>query len=444
VDTAERANPLEPAVGSAKPTTPESKEQRRVRVRNVVLFLLDTGTFMVALSLVDLTSVMPSLIDHLTRLPVFLGLLGAIQSACWLLPQLFVARLVAAQRRKLPVVLISTGISRLSWAILLVALLFDGRTSPSLTLAALYLSVGGFFLMDGVATLGWYDVIARAVPPTLRGRLFGLMSLSGIFALGGGLVVQRVLGNPSLPFPADYRLLVAGALILLGVGIIPLSMVVEPAGEATAAPEPFGSYLRRLPRLLKEMPSFGRLIGVQLLVGTAAMAVPFYAPYGVAGLGLPEATVGTFVIGGTLGSMLGGLSWGFLGDHGRKDLAVRALAGCALLAPVLPLGLREVGPALPPVAITVGLTGSLFFVGCSSRSGWVAYANYVIELARPSERPVLIGLMNTLSGLLAIGPPLGGLIAGWLGFEAAFLTAALFAAGGFVLSWGLVRPVGRG
>jgi MFS family permease len=430
LDSATPAATVESAAGG--------KNNRSVRRRNVLFFLLDTGTFFFASSLVDMSSVMTSLMSHLTTQPVFIGFIGSAQTACWLLPQLLVARVVAGRRRKLPIVILGTGLSRLSWLFLLAALVFPNVAGPDLTLVAAYLSIGLFFFLDGVAVLAWYDLIGRTVPSNVRGRMFGMMSLSGVFALAGGLVVRAVIGSAAFPFPSDYRLLVVLALIGFAIGIVPLWLVDEPEGASVPPPEPFGDYIRRLPLLLRDRPRFRRLVELQLLLGASALAVPFYAPFAVRNLGLPEADVGIFVVGTTLGSMAGGLAFGFLLDHGRKDLAVRAVAVFALVAPLLALALAFGRPPLLPVGYrTVVMSVAMFAVGCSTRSSWMVYANYVMDIASEPERPVLIGLMNTLSGSLAVMPPLGGLLAGLFGFEATFAFATIPAAAGFVLSLGL-------
>jgi MFS family permease len=418
---------------------PASERQKRptLRRRNVVFFLLDTGTFFFATSLLDMSSVMTSLLAHLTSEPVFIGFIGSAQTACWLLPQLLVARIVAGRRRKLPIVLLGTGLSRLGWLFLLAALEFPSVVSPGLTLGAAYLSIGLFFFLDGVAVLAWYDLISRAVPANVRGRMFGLMSFSGVFALGGGLVVRAVIGNPALPFPADYRLLVVVALIVMAIGMVPLALVDEPEGASVPPPEPFGDYLRRLPLLLRDRPPFRRVVQLQLLLGASALAVPFYVPFAVQRLGLPETNVGIFVVGTTLGTMVGGLAFGFLLDHGRKEIAVRSIGVFAVVAPTLALALAFGPLTIPALYRTIGVSAAMFAVGCSSRSSWMVYANYVMDIAHDRERPVLIGLMNTLSGSLAIMPPLGGLLAGLFGFEATFAVAAIPAAAGLVLSLGL-------
>jgi MFS family permease len=403
--------------------------------RNFICFTVDAAMFFFAISFVDMTSVMPSLLEHLTHQPVLIGVLGSVQTGSWLLPQFLAARIVAAQHRKQPIVIAATTISRLSWGLLILALIFYQQIGATVALVACYLSVGLFMFFDGVASLAWYDLIARAIAPTVRGRLFGSMSLSGgLFAVFGGLVVQRVVGNLALPFPTDYRLLAIVALTILTIGIIPLLLIVEPEGEVPPPPEPLSTYLRRLPSLVRNQPGFRHLVGVQLLVGASALAVPFYAPFAILSLKLPESTVGGFVVGVTLGAMVGGAAWGYLGDRRRKELAIRALATCGFLAPLVPLGLRLSTGALPAPVAGAAVAIAFFFVGCSIRAGWVAYANYVIEIADESERPVLIGLMNTLSGLLAVAPPIGGLLADWLGFEAAFAAAALCAGAGLALS----------
>jgi MFS-type transporter involved in bile tolerance (Atg22 family) len=393
---------------------------------------------MFALSLIDVSSVIPTLIVHLTPQPVFIGLLGTVQAACWLLPQLVVARTVAALPRKLPLVIIATSASRGGWLVLLAALLYPGEVPPAVTLVAAYITLALFWTFDGVSALAWFDVIARAVPSTLRGRMFGMMSLSGVFAVAGGFVVERVLGSIEFPYPSDFRFLIAIALVFFAIGIIPLLFVVEPPADGATPPaEPLGQYLRRLPGLLRDRRGFRRLVAIQLLVGMASLAVPFYAPFGVTGLGLAESSIGTFVIGLTIGSMVGGFVWGYLGDHGLKDAAIRWIALVGLLAPLLALALRFFASAMPQAIVQPLMVLSLFFVGCSTRSNWVAFSNYVMEISEPHERPILIGLMNTLNGSLAIAPPLGGLLAGWYGYEATFAVALLPIAAGLFLSFGL-------
>ncbi|HEX5415198.1 MAG TPA: MFS transporter [Chloroflexota bacterium] len=428
-------------VGGTAPTTtpPPPAINLSVSRRNVALFVADAAIFSFALSFLDLSSVMPTLLSHLTRLPLWFGLLGSIQTGCWLLPQIFVARLVGAQRRKLPIVILGTTLSRFSWLFLVVGLVFTNQIGPDLTLVCCYLAVAGFFLFDGVAILPWYDLLARAVPASLRGRLFGLLALgSGITATVGGIIVEHVVGNPSLPYPADYRLLAIAAVIILMLGVIPLALVKEAeTEEATPAAEPFKTYFRRLPSLLRQRPTFRRLVAIQILVGISAMATPFYAPFADLGLGIPESTVGAYIIGVTMGSMLGGMAWGWIGDHGPKEVPVRIVALAGGLAPLVPIILAFVARGLPPAILGPLLALSFFCVGCGVRSGWVAYANFVMEIATPADRPTLIGLMNTLSGFLAIVPPLGGLLAGWLGYEATFLAASLPALVGLGLSFAL-------
>jgi hypothetical protein len=409
-----------------------------VRRRNVIYLLLDTALFMFGLSLIDLTSVIPAFFGHLTNHPIFIGFLGTVQNGCWLLPQLVVARLVSGMSRKLPLVIFATGVSRCGWIIFLAALLYPGGLSPGLTMAAAYLSIAIFWTFDGVSVLAWFDVIARAVPAALRGRMFGLMALSSVFGIAGGLVVQRVLGSPDFPYPSDYRVLVSIALVFFAVGLIPLFLVVEPAPVSPPEPaEPFGRYLKRLPGILRDRPNFRRLVTVQLLLGMATVAIPFYAPFGVSRLGLPESTIGTLVIGLTVGSMAGGVVWGYLGDRGYKDAAIRLIAAVGLIAPLLALLLGVFAPELPAPVTTALLALCLFFVGGSARSNWVAFSSYVMEIGEARERPILIGLMNTLNSVLAIAPPLGGLLAGWAGYEATFVATLVPIAAGLVLSFGL-------
>jgi MFS family permease len=64
--------------------------------------------------------------------------------------------------------------------------------------------------------------------------------------------------------------------------------------------------------------------------------------------------------------------------------------------------------------------------------GW-PFFNWVLEHAREADRPVYIGMSNTLSALVMLAPTLGGWVAKTVSYPAVFALALCF---GFA-AWGL-------
>jgi MFS family permease len=72
-----------------------------------------------------------------------------------------------------------------------------------------------------------------------------------------------------------------------------------------------------------------------------------------------------------------------------------------------------------------GLFGLVFLLqGAYLAALGLSTTTLLLNLAPPGERSAAIGLTNTLAGLLAFSPVLGGYLADRLGFPALFLLAA--------------------
>jgi MFS family permease len=61
----------------------------------------------------------------------------------------------------------------------------------------------------------------------------------------------------------------------------------------------------------------------------------------------------------------------------------------------------------------------------------LGFLNYVLEIAPTGQRPVYIGLTNTLAGIIILYPFIGGALTEWTGYRIVFLLAAA----GVVAGW---------
>ena len=162
--------------------------------RNFWMNVGDGATFAFGVSMVSRYTVLPLFVSRLSANPLLLGVIPALFSLGWLLPQLFTAPLVSSLPRRLPFILKVTIAERLPFLVfgLVLALL------PGLPVWALLATCFGCYLVHtvsaGLAATAWQDMLARVVPAERWGRLFGMSS-----ALGGALgVVGALISGLSL------------------------------------------------------------------------------------------------------------------------------------------------------------------------------------------------------------------------------------------------------
>ncbi len=137
---------------------------------------------------------------------------------------------------------------------------------------------------------------------------------------------------------------------------------------------------------------------------------------------------------------MGSISLGVLserkGNHRVIQIATAAGALAPLVGLIFSLGGFRSGAAVPvlfaPVFLAMGVTGSAYALG---------YINYVMELGSSPQRPIYIGLFNTLSGVLVVLPILGGWLLEATSYSVIFGLTLGAMVGGWGLSWGLT---GRG
>jgi MFS family permease len=189
-------------------------------------------------------------------------------------------------------------------------------------------------------------------------------------------------------------------------------------------------YLPGLVRLMREDRTFLRVNASRLLIGFCGLASPFFAVFAIRELGVAEANIGLFAIAQTIGSALAGLLFGWIAERKGSHVVIRIVGGVYLLAPGLILAAGMVGGG---AAVTVALVaGAFLLLGLGDGSIMLGFMNYVLEIAPEGQRPIYIGLANTLAGAIVLYPFIGGAVADWVGYRIVFLLAlAGIAAGWF-------------
>jgi MFS family permease len=407
---------------------------------NLLAFIGDFVCFRVGTAFLDSTTVLPTLVRQLTASTLLVGLVSSTSGGLWMLPQLVMANYVTGKERQKRYLVIPALVGRpFTW--LLALLLFLGLGQHSLlTYVALILWVIVFWLCDGLASVPWFRLISKTIPPERRGRLFGqAQAVGGMLAVGAGFVVRHLLSHRGPPFPINYAwlFLLAGTAFLASVGLI--SAIREDPEPVVAARLPWGAYLPRLLALLRTDGSFRLVTLVRLLLGTGGMAAPFYILYVTEDIGLSQEIIGFFVSVQVGSGVVLGLLMGYIHEWAGSKRVIQLATVMGLMAPVSALLVPRLVPAGSALflwayaAIFVGLQGVM-------SAGMLGFMNFIMEIAPAEEEPTYVGLANTLGALLLIYPLLGGVLLGRISYPGLFTVTALSIGGAFLLAAGLREP----
>jgi MFS family permease len=370
---------------------------------NFVAFIVDYAFFSIAIAFANPSSVLPAFVGQFTRSAPIIGLVSTVWNGCWLIPQVVAARAINDKPRKKPYLMIGLS-GRVAFWIIALALWLGLARRPAAILPLFFVCIGLFTTPDGLASVAWFDMLARAIPVKRRGRLMGIAQIiSGFAGLGVGAAISLILDSPHIPFPTDYALI----FTLAGVAFIPSIVALTLLREAgTETPQTDTGKRGRDGWLtpLREDPTFRRLMTCRILVGMVSLVTPFYVVHATDVLNLPVAVVGSFVGAQQVAGAAFGALLGLVSDRRGPISTIRvgsaiAVAGplFALLAHVADGGLLS--RAYPFVYVALAAYQSTTMLG---------FYNYLLEIAPDRVRPSYVGLGNTILGVLTLAPTLGG------------------------------------
>jgi len=401
---------------------------------NFTVNVLDVAFFLLALSMVSQTTIMPLLVRQLTDSPLAIGLIPTIASVGYLLPQLLIANYAEGLRRKKPFLQIISGIGErgpyLATGLLVLAL---GKSAPTATLVGFFVLLAIANIAGGLGTPPWYDLIAKAIPTNRRGLWAGLSrGLGSLLGIGGAALSGRFLATYG--FPLGFALCYFAASASLAVSWLALSLNREPDSIVTKPRVGLLIYLRQLPAILHRDVNYLHYLIARSIALLGSMATGFFMVYGVDRFGVEGQMVG-FLTGVLVGAQaLGNLFLGAAADRTghRTILAVAAVI----------LGLAALSVLIAPSAAWLALTFAL--VGMSTAGNLVSGLNIILEFCAAEDRPTYIGLTNTLlAPAAALAPLLGAGLATAIGYRGMFVVAAAVALAGGLLLAGWVREPRR-
>lgn len=417
--------------------------RERIYRRNFFLFTTDGILFMVAMGIIGSTTVIPDFVRRLTDSEVLIGLSGSLFEIGWTLPQLFMARyLLRFERKKWWFIGPSVPV-RFVMLIFAGLIVWFGKDQPGAILAAFLICYGIAAVGDGVVGVPWADLSGTSLDSRWRARMFGIQTAAtGLIMLAVAPVIAWILANRE--FPNNYALLFGMSGALFAVSILPILLIRELPGARKVDKIPsFREFLPDLGHVLRTDGPYRALLITRLLTTLFAMSSPFYIGYATVTLGLSSAVaVPTLLLMQTIGSVTGSLLYTWMGARHNLLYIRLALIGAALW-PVSALMAGVMGPW--PLYVGYLIAGMAI-----SNLGF-SYQNWVVTYASADQRPVYVGLFNTISAVVSLATPfIGGTIAQQLGYPPLFVVSlvmalgALFVATRFVRTMHMVEPVAVG
>jgi MFS family permease len=339
--------------------------------------------------------------------------------------------------RKKPYIMLGGAVSRPLHVIYGIALALGLYIYPSWALLLLYVMQIVFFTGDSLASVGWFDVTAKAIPDERRGRLFGMGQLiGGVLSIGAGVLIAGLLGDNGPEYPYNFTVILTLASVCLLFSLTSLSFVIEPEEPVEEVRPAWRDYLPRLRDTLRSDRAFARLIVVRLLGGFDGLALGFYVLFATRELGLPPATVGLFTAAQTAGRILASVVMSPLAERAGSHRVIQVATGVGLTAPLM--GLAMIFTNAQATGTTTVLYAWVFLtMGITISSSMLGYFNYALELAPAGQRPTYIGLFNTISGLEVVLPTVGGWLLGVTSYGVLFAVTAAVVSSAFVLSFTL-------
>ncbi|HTP11820.1 MAG TPA: MFS transporter [Anaerolineae bacterium] len=395
--------------------------------RNFFANGMDMVSWLIGMSFMSVSAIMPVYVRHLTESPLIFGLIPALTDFGWFAPQLFFAPYVERLPRKYPWVMVLGAIERVPYLVMPLAVIALGGLPQNVAVLIFVILWMWKAFGSGFVATPWQEMLAKVIPVSHRGRFYGLANLTGqLLGVGGSALAVAILAAVSYPYNFALSFAIGALWLWISYGFITLTR--EPDRLAATHSQRLNrEYGRRLLSILRRDVNFRTYLVSRWLAYFGSMATGFIAVYAVEQFHLPDsvaavytgilyaASVAGYGIGGTLGDRLG---------HRR----VMLIAGAMWIAALGTMLLVTITQATWLLYVVFAL------LGFSNAGGVVSDFNLAMEFGPEAERPTYVGLARTSTGpALLIAPLIGGLIAQSIGYPAMFATSLFFAAGGLYL-----------
>lgn len=389
------------------PITALEKDIRANLKHNVTVGLWDGGLFGAALGFASFGTILPLFVASMTTSALLIGLVPAIHSVGWQLPQLFTASYVSRLRRYKRSVLIMTIHERVPFlGFAIIALLLPAiGLQAGLIITFMFLAWQG--LGGGFTANSWTSMISKIIPPESRGTFFGFQAgIANLFISGSAVIAGYLLDY--LNSPIDFAVCFFIASIFFTLSWFALALTREPEDTEKIIPEQKTHFWDDSKSIFRKDTNFNWFLGTRMISQFATMGFSFYIIYALRRFNMDTITAGFLTATLTIAQTIANAGMGWLGDKWghRFMLIVGAIA--ALFSSILAWFATSI-LWFYPIFLLAGL---------ANVSIWTIGMAMTVDFGTEAERPIYIGLAQTLTAPATILAPLLG---GWIVDSAGFI-----------------------
>jgi len=274
--------------------------------------------------------------------------------------------------------------------------------------------------MDGIVTMPWSELTARAIRPELRGHMMGMhVAIGGGISLLTGLLLAWLLATPTLTdhYRFGYVFILTGAILITSV--IFIRLVKDPSPVSVPEKIDFKKYYSKIPAIIKDSKPLQHVLIARIPAFIGFKIITFMIVFGVHALDISEAQISWLVYSQIVGALIGGL---VLGETSRRlgNKAVILLCNYGVLVTLLMAISLIFYPSLGYAwLIIICALASLW------QSNWLGYVNYSLDISPKENRPAYFMTVNCIGipfSFAAYG--IGAIIERW-GYTVAFVLGCI-------------------
>ncbi|MCZ7648988.1 MAG: MFS transporter [Planctomycetota bacterium] len=450
-----------PACASGQATNGSVSRDPEAR-RNFTLGVVNGSLIQGAFSCISPEIILAPLILHLSGSMVLAGIVGVLNQAFFMLPQMLVSGYIESLPRKIHVYRVCAVLRGLNWLAMTVAFYFlsgdvGGLRGPALAWLVIGFQVVQGFLV-GASMLAFQEVVAKTVPAGSRERFFGMRTFLGrLIQIGLTFTwIPFVLERQGAPYPRNHSLLFLTGSVFAVLSMVSFCLVREPEEQAPAPRQSLGGQFRRSLAIWRDDGNFRLLILFRVLGLLSMMALPLLTVFALAdpaqgGFGLGGPAHGAepspltaqaqtvFLVTLAVSEALTAGVWAWIAPRISAGKGLAIGVGVRLVLTVLLAGAPLV-LGLPRDYRLVVMAALFVLRGAQNVMMMIEMQALVLELAPDENRPTFIGFLNTLSFPLMLGGPvLGAALAKYAGYTPTFIVMAIFS----LLSLAIAHRLGQ-
>lgn len=413
--------------------------RRKALPTNVSALTLNGLFFPAAGKIASVGLLLTWFVNDLTPAAWVVGLIIPLQYGLSLLGQPLFAHWLSTRKRRVPLYAWQSAVRVIAWSTLAVATWTLGKDHARLLLTAFFVLIAVDSLAAGLGNIVFSDVLARLIPPGLRGRTRSWRGILGAITggLAGFLMIRYITDQSGLPAFA-WLFVVVGALYALGGAAFALA---DEQDNASLDGQPG---IRALFRQLREVLSdagFRRFIIVQALLVPLMQGLAFFTLLGRREFGLQFSALGVLIMADALAPLLGNIVFGRLADARNNRSVMVWAASAGLIAPMVGGLLIWKGHHFAHWPVVTLFATVVFAIGFGMTGLDLATKNYVLGFSDDEKkRPMYIGTSDMLVGLPTMLLAIAGLMidrTGLKGFAGVYIMMTLLTLTAIVLTFTL-------